>query len=67
VAEADGRDPHGRRAQVPLVSNDAVAPSTMRAVDVVEVKLTVRPELAVAVKRRPGPQVCVGMVGKMMV
>ena len=53
--------------QVPAVRNVAVVPETVHMLVVVEVKLTARPELAVAESVSGVPTVCAAIVGKVMV
>lgn len=53
--------------QVPEINRDAVVPETVQTDVVVEAKETANPELEVAVNARFVPDVCAGMVGKVMV
>ena len=53
--------------QVPEAMNVAVVPETVQTEVVVDVKLTVRPELAVAESASGVPTVCAGIVGKVTV
>ena len=53
--------------QAPEAMNVAVVPETVHMLVVVEVKLTARPELAVAESVSGVPTVCDAIVGKVMV
>ena len=53
--------------QVPLVKRFAVVPETVQTLVVSELKLTVRPELAVALSATVPPTVCVAIAPKVMV
>ena len=53
--------------QVPAARNVAVAPLTVQTLAVVEAKLTVRPEVAVAVRLSGVPTVCAPGLAKLMV
>ena len=55
------------KVQVPEAINVAVVPETVHMLVVVEVKLTARPELAVAESVSGVPTVCAAIVGKVMV
>ena len=57
-----------RRMQVPAVSNEAFVPATVQMDGVVEAKLTVRPEVAVALSVSCVRAYCVPvMAGKLIV
>ncbi len=53
--------------QVPVAMNVAVVPETVQTPVVVEVKVTAKPELAVAESVSGVPTVCEGMVANVMV
>ena len=53
--------------QVPEVSMVAVVPETEQSIGVVDVKLTTKPELAVAESVSGVPTVCVAIAPKVMV
>ncbi len=53
--------------QVPAIRNEAVAPFTVQTLVVSDLNMTVKPELAEALRLSGVPTVCVGMLGKEMV
>jgi hypothetical protein len=53
--------------QVPVAANDAVLPAAVQTPGVSDVKLTGRPEFAVACRFSVVPTLCFAIVGKVMV